>query len=162
MKPAYYTMIAGASLLIPPVLLLRSFGQAPTALYPLPGTVLIPALFGLREGAVLIPSALFFAWIPGLFSGDDKIPRRSFVLLVVVTVANVLWLAAAWQDGIAMQGVSYTHRVSALSLLWLASLWIAFVLVRKSAPSFTKNLLLHWFMFAWFAWYAFPFFGELP
>ncbi len=61
-----------------------------------------------------------------------------------------------------MQGVSYTHRVSALSLLWLASLWIAFVLVRKSAPSFTKNLLLHWFMFAWFAWYAFPFFGELP
>ncbi len=61
-----------------------------------------------------------------------------------------------------MQGARYTHVVCAVNIAWIVVLWTMFVFVRNSKPTFRMNLLLHWTLFMWLAWYAFPFFGELP
>ena len=122
----------------------------------------IPALFGLRQAAVAVPVVLFLVWNPGLFQGDAAVPKRSYVLLIILTLLNVLWFVVGWKDGLAMQGEKYNYSVCGANIVWIAALWMLFARCRKTEPSFKSNLLFHWMLFAWLAWYAFPFFGELP
>jgi hypothetical protein len=122
----------------------------------------IPALFGLRQAAVAVPMVLFFVWNPELFQGDAAVPRRSYVLLIAATLLSALWFVVGWKDGLAMQGPKYNYSVCAVNVVWIASLWLLFARSRRATPSFKMNLLFHWMLFAWFAWYAFPFFGEMP
>ena len=159
MKSDRLTLLAGLSLLVPVLFWLFS-REGPTLLYPFPGLVLMPALFGLRWAAAAVPMVLFFVWNPGLFKGDAEAPKRSYVLLIVATLVNVLWFVVGWKDGLAVQGARYNYSVCAVNIVWVASLWMMFARSRKTVPSFKTNLLLHWMLFAWLAWYAFPFFGE--
>jgi hypothetical protein len=162
MKSSHLTYIAGATLFVPPLFWWLARGQDPSALYPLPALILIPALLGLKQLALIIPVGLFFVWNARLIDGDCGIPKRTFVLLVLATVGDAFWFAIGWQDGLAMQGAKYTYFVCAVNIAWIASLWLLFLRERKAQPAFSMNLLLHWMLFLWFAWYAFPFFGELP
>jgi len=129
-------------------------------LYPFPALMFIPS-FLLHRAAVLVPVLLFFAWNPGLFGGEARVPRRSYILLIVVTGLSVVWFAVGWRDGLAVQGASYNYGVGVINALWIAILWLLFSWSRRGEPSFRTNLVLHWAMFAWLAWYAFPFMGEL-
>jgi hypothetical protein len=43
-----------------------------------------------------------------------------------------------------------------------AVLFFAFVRTWKMGASFRNSLFVHWMLFAWLAWYAFPYLGELP
>jgi len=104
---------------------------------------------------------VFFVWNPGLFNGDSIVPKRSYVLLIVTTVLNTLWFIGGWRDGVAVQGARYSYSVCAINVVWILLLWFMFIRNRKAEPSFKMNLLLHCFLFAWLAWYAFPFFGEI-
>jgi hypothetical protein len=165
MRSNRWTLIAGFSLLIPPVFgllygLLFANDVTTTALYPIPALVLLP---GFLAGplAVVVPMVVFFVWNPGLFNGDSIVPKRSYVLLIVTTVLNTLWFIGGWRDGVAVQGARYNYSVCAINVVWILLLWFMFIRNRKAEPSFKMNLLLHWFLFAWLAWYAFPFFGEI-
>jgi hypothetical protein len=165
MKNNRWTLVAGLSLLVPPVFgllygLLFAREVMTTAFYPVPGLVLLPG-FLVGPLAVVVPMVVFFAWNPGLFNGDSIVPKRSYVLLVVTTVLSVLWFIVGWRDGVAVQGAHYNYFVCGINVTWVSILWAIFIRSRKAEPSFKLNLLLHWFIFAWLAWYAFPFFGEI-
>jgi hypothetical protein len=161
MKSNHWTILAGLSLLVPALFWMRFAAQGPSALYPFPACMFIPALFGLRQAAAAVPTVLYFVWNPRLFQGDAPVPKRSYVLLTVATLLSVLWFVVGWKDGIAMQGPKYNYSVCAVNVVWIASLWTLLASSRKGVPSFKTNLLFHWMLFAWFAWYAFPFFGEM-
>jgi hypothetical protein len=137
----------------------------PTLRCPFPTLTVIPALF-LSTGrltwfAVLVPAGLFFLWNPGLFHGNTVIPKRSWVLLAVLTVLTAVYFVGSWNYGLEYQGRRFTYYICALNAGGLVFLWTAFM-VRGNTPSFVRNLILHWLLFAWLGWYAFPYLGELP
>ena len=161
MKPSLVTLIVGFALAIPAAVGLPSRG-VPTALAPFPAMTAIPALLlSSRLVGVVVPSLIFFAWNPGLFRGEKKPPKRSYGLLVVAAILSVFWFVVDWKVGLHYQGVGYVHRVSVVTVAWIAFLGALFTLYWKR-ESFRLNLALHWLLFAWLAWYAFPYLGELP
>jgi hypothetical protein len=161
MKSESLTLVSGLSLVIPLAFMMFS-KDVPSELYPLPVIVAIPALLGLGYAATAGPMLLFFLWNPGLFRGEVKVPKRSSVLLVIATVLSVPWFVAGWKYGLQFQGSRYNYSVLAINVAWLAGLWAMIARSRKVEPSFRANLFLHWMLFAWLAWYAFPYLGELP
>jgi hypothetical protein len=112
--------------------------------------------------AVAVPMLLFFAWHPGLLHGDAKIPKRSYVLLIAVILLDVAYFGTSSKWGLQYQGSRYTHAVCAINVAWAVFLILAFARSWKKTPSFAYSLFLHWMLFAWLAWYAFPYLGELP
>ncbi len=138
----------------------------PTLHSPLPLLTVLPALalsaWHLEYLAILVPSVLFFLWTPGVRKNSwPDIPKRTIVLLSLLTVLTVVYFVAGWSDGIRYQGLRHTKVVCIISVAWLVALWL--VVVRCwSQPSVTGNLILHWLLFAWLGWYAFPYLGELP
>ena len=164
LKTAGITIIAGLALLIPAAIGLSDNG--PTLLSPLPALTVLPAFIlgslHLWKAAIALPTLFFYFWLPGLFHGEGKIPQRSYVLLAVATVLDVLWFILGWKFGLDYQGAQYTYTVCLVNLT--AVLFLAVTFFRnwgKDSP-FTTNLILHWILFAWLAWYAFPYLGELP
>jgi hypothetical protein len=67
-----------------------------------------------------------------------------------------------WKFGLQYQGTRYVYEVSAANVFGIAFLATGFSWSRKWEGSFTLNLALHWLLFVWLAWYAFPYLGELP
>ena len=133
---------------------------------PFPALTIVPAFLlsplDLSDAAVLAPVLFFFAWNPGLFRGTGKIPKRSYVLLTVATALSIVDFVEGWKYGLEYRGARYTYSVCVIDVVWVLSLWAMFIWKWKSAPSFRANLLLHWVLFAWLSWYAFPWLGELP
>jgi hypothetical protein len=54
--------------------------------------------------------------------------------------------------------------IAGLSLLMPAAIGLFLIFAQrwKGEPSFISNLVVHWILFVWLAWYAFPYLGELP
>ncbi|MGA7841780.1 MAG: hypothetical protein WCA34_12720, partial [Candidatus Acidiferrales bacterium] len=117
---------------------------------------------GMLKLAVAVPMLLFFAWHPGLLHGDAKIPKRSYILLPAVILLDVADFVTNWNWGLQYQGAHFTHVVCAVNVAWAAFLVLAFARTWKKPSSFAYSLFLHWMLFAWLAWYAFPYLGELP
>jgi hypothetical protein len=159
-KNGLVTFALGLGLLIPASIGLFPSG-VPTVTCPLPILTVIPG-FICGPPAVILPTLLFFAWSPGLFRGDIRVPKRSYVLLAVLTALSGLWFIGGWNYGLKWQDARYTHLVCVLNCVWVVSLWAMFIYNWKQEPSFRANLLLHWTLFAWLSWYAFPYLGELP
>jgi hypothetical protein len=162
-KSSALPLSAGFSLLLPAYTGLLLAGVS-TLLCPLPFLTVTPAFIlssQFSHAAVLIPPLLFFAGNPGLFKGQMQVPNRSLVLLMIATAFSVIWFAESWKYGIEYQGRHYTHAICGLNGIWLAALWIMLA-SRWHRDSFAGNLLLHWLLFAWLGWYAFPYLGELP
>lgn len=157
------TFLAGASLVVPAAVGLFLTG-VPTIFCPLPLLTVLPAfmLFAVAPVVVVIPSGLFFAWNPTLFRGVPAPPRRSYILFGALVVLSVVYFVVSWGDGVQFEGRSYTRTIAIANVIWIALLTFLFVLSRTRKPSFIFNLTLHWLLFAWLAWYAFPYLGELP
>ncbi|PYT74516.1 MAG: hypothetical protein DMG39_03035 [Acidobacteria bacterium] len=132
----------------------------PPLFYPTSTLVFLP-WFLVGPLAIVAPTVFLFVWNLGLFNGDAKTPRRTYILLTVTTLLNALWLVGGWRGGMAVQGPRYNFSMLGINAVWMTRLW--FILVRswKTEASFKANLFLHWLMFFWFASYAFPFFGEM-
>lgn len=160
-RESWLTAVAGLSLMIPLPFMLFS-KDMPSELYPLPVIVAIPALLGLGYAAAAGPMLFFFLWNPGLFRGEVKVPKRSHILLTIATLLTFMWFFIGWKYGLEFQGRRYNYSVLAINIAWLVGLWAISVRSRKVEPSFRASLLLHWMLFAWLAWYAFPYLGELP
>lgn len=153
------TVAAGLGLLIPAFVGLLSGGN----LCPLPMLTVLPAiLLGLGIAAIMVPTLLFFIWNPGLFRGDPTVPTRSYVLTAVLAVLSVIYFVTSWSAGVHYQGMENTRTLCLVNILSVISLALGFSGVRKVGPSFKYNLLVHWMLFAWLSWYAFPWLGELP
>ena len=139
----------------------------PTLHSPLPLLTVLPALvlsrWHVQYLAILVPSVLFFfLWTPGVRKNSrPDIPKRTIALLSLLTVLTVVYFVASWSDGIRYQGLRHTKVVSIISVAWLAALWLVVVRCWRK-PSVIGNLILHWLLFAWLGWYAFPYLGELP
>jgi len=161
MKSGLITFISGCGLLIPASLGLLIAG-VPTIVAPFPAMTAIPALVSSRAVAVAVPSLLFFAWNPGLFRGESKLPKRSYGLLAVATILSVIWFVVGWTNGLHYQGAGYVYKVCIITAGWIAILSALFALNWKRESSFRLSLAQHWLLFAWLAWYAFPYLGELP
>jgi hypothetical protein len=165
MKSATLTRIIGLSLFFPALIGL-GLAPVPRVLSPFPAFTVIPGFFLSRwpisMAALIVPVLFFFAWNPGLFRGDAKIPRRSYVLLAFATVLSVLWFVSGWNYGLKYQGAQFTHVVCIVNIAWISLLWAIFVRAWKVGSTFKTNLFLHWMLFAWLAWCAFPYLGELP
>jgi hypothetical protein len=162
MRTQSATLGAGLGLIVPASvgLLLSS---VPTVLSPFPTLTILPA-FLLGQAywlAVLVPMVLFFAWTPGLFRGQVLFPKRTVFLLGILTVLSVVYFVSSWRYGIDYQGWRFTFGMCLLNAAWLLLLW-GMLLWRVGRSSFAANLLLHWLLFAWLAWHAFPYLGELP
>ena len=159
------TFMAGLALLIPASLGLLLTG-VPTILCPLPLLTTTPAFllstWRLQYLAIGLPVLLFFLWRPGFFHGAARVPRRSYVLLATIVVLSIAYFASGWRLGLRYQGLGHTRAVLIVNVGWAAVLVFAFVRTYKKRASFGASLFIHWILFAWLAWYAFPYLGELP
>jgi hypothetical protein len=164
-KSAIATGMAGLGLLIPASMGLLVSG-VPTIWCPLPALTVLPAFLlssrGLWKAANAIPMLCFFAWHPGLFRGESKVPKRSYALLIIAELLSVAYFVMSWKWGLQYQGSQFTHAVCAVNALWIAFLALGFARAWRTPSSFRYSLFLQWMLFAWFAWYAFPYLGELP
>ena len=172
MKPLYQTIAVGFVLLLVAWIGCFSSGR-PTLTCPMPTITILPAFFLLSPLspashvpfsywlASVVPVVLFFLWNPGLFKGNVRIPKRSCVLLICLSALSFVYFAASWRYGNEYQGRVHTAAICAVNIVWILSLWI--ILYRSwRLCSFQANLLFHATLFAWLAWYAFPYLGELP
>ena len=147
---------------------LGSFSSGiPSLTCPMPTVTVIPAFFlaSLRSHppfwlAILVPAILFFAWNPGLLRGGLRVPRRSWVLLIALTVLSLAYFVGSWNYGYQYQGREHTVLMCAINGGWIVALW-AMLYRSVNTSSFSANLLFHATLFAWLAWYAFPYLGEL-
>jgi len=161
------TLIAGFGLLVPAWLNGHN-PSLPTIVRPLALFIVIPEIllsewnWHFTEAAIALPTLLFFAWQPRLFRGETKIPTRSFVLFAAAASLNLVWFLKGWRYGIDFQGIEYTRAVAVINTIWALVVGLAFTQSRNGLRSFRFNLFLHWMLFAWLAWYAFPWLGELP
>jgi hypothetical protein len=164
-RSAAATLMAGIGLLVPAAVGLLASG-VPTTVCSFPALTVLPAFLlsdiHLSMLAVASPMLLFFIWNPALFRGETTVPTRSYVLLAVATVLSIFYFVFGWKLGVQYQGVHYTRVVGAVNIGWSAFLILGFFRSRKGVTSFGFNLFLHWMTFAWLAWYAFPYLGELP
>jgi hypothetical protein len=83
-------------------------------------------LSGLYEIAVVLPTLLFFAWHPGLFRGEAKIPKRSYVLFLAATALSVVYFVGSWKWGLLYQGIQHTRIVCGINVAWIVFLALAF------------------------------------
>ena len=105
-------------------------------------------------------AVLFVAWSFQLLRGKSRVPVRSAVLLALLALASVWHLVATWHAGVENQGYLHTALMGAVN----AFAAIGLALLLRSAvtvPSFARSLAFHGLMFAWVAWCAFPWLGEL-
>jgi len=110
--------------------------------------------------ATLAIPVLFVFWSFPLLKGQERIPKRTKILAALLVLLSFIALAASWSYGIQYQGIGHTV---AMYLFNLGCWAILFVLLRNNArqASYTSNFLFHWTLFAWLAWVAFPWLGEL-
>ena|SRR5882757_6028638 len=164
-RSAVETGMAGLALLIPASMGLF-FSNAPTILCPFPAMTVIPAFLlsdlHLWKVAVVVPILFFFLWHPGLFRGEARIPKRSSFLLLALITLGVVDFVTSWNWGLHYQGLRYLRAVCTVNAVWAGFLLLAFVRSWKVQSTFKFNLFVHWMLFAWLAWYAFPYMGELP
>jgi len=165
-NPKIVTLIAGVLLIIPASVGLFLSGW-PTLLAPLPALTVLPFLFlsylHCEYLANCLPSLLFLAWNPQLFRGNATLPKRSYILFGVLVVLSTLYFWGSWQWGIHYQGRYFTIGIILINLCWILAIAAGFFLGRRrsGASSFSVSLILHWLLFAWVAWYAFPWLGEM-
>jgi len=148
-------IIAGLGLLVPASIGFVS--DTPTRVSPLPALTFWPTLFFPKAMVVFLAGFLFVIWL----RGTRTIPLRSYVLLLVTAPLNFVYLADGWRLGVQYQGLQYTHAVCLISGAWTAFLVLALVLAWKVRRT-RNSLFLHWMLFAWLVWFAFPYLGELP
>jgi hypothetical protein len=165
MNQRFLTLVCGLALLIPAWigLFLRGF---PTILCPMPALTVIPAFLlanaGLYRIAIAVPVVFFFLWNPHLLRGRAEIPKRTYFLFVTTILLSIIWFVGGWKYGLEYRGSSFTYSVCVVNALWIALLCLLFIRSWKRNSSFPSSLALHWALFVWLAWYAFPYLGELP
>jgi hypothetical protein len=142
--------------------------SGPTLLRPMNVVVLLPLFMsGAMFGKLGLVAGLF---VPGVFlvwcwtiilDGDPKVPLRSLVLLVGAILISACDLALGGEYALQYQSEDYLRGVRVISAVWWISL-AALALLAKCFPNAFLNHIFHFALFAWLAWYALPYCGEMP
>jgi hypothetical protein len=163
-RDATITLLSALALTIPASIGVFLTG-VPTIFSPSPALTVIPVLvllqWHLEYAAVLVPTVLFLLWNPQLFHGEGKIPTRSYILFALLAILSAIDFAVSWKWALRYHGPQYTVIVCSINIAWVGFLGLAFRRRFKKTPSFRTSLFLHWMLFAWLCWYAFPWLGEL-
>jgi hypothetical protein len=134
---------------------------------PLNLLVVIPAFMssGLFGDSYLLAIAVvpvfFGLWCWPVLRGRTTLAIRSVVLLILAVVLSASSLIFGARYGVEYQSVGYVIGVAAINIGCWVLLGVLALLARRR-PSFVHNLGFHAALFAWLAWCAFPYLGELP
>ena len=96
-----------------------------------------------------------------ILRGSPTVPARSHVLFAIVALLSMLDFAGGTRFAIGYHGFRYVLGTGIISALWWVSLGTLAYLAERQ-PSYSRNLGFHLGLFAWLAWYALPYLGELP
>lgn len=132
----------------------------PTILTPYSLVVVAP-LFLIGFVAIFVVPSLFAAWSFPLLRGQTGIPKRTKIAAIALILLSGLHLIGGWDTGARYQGTAHILAVFVLNVIFWTALYIIGRSNSKSA-TLTKNFLFHWLLFAWLAWGAFPWLGEIP
>ena len=141
----------------------------PTVLRPCNLVVVIPLFLSdeLPGGpsivaASLVVPAAFCVWCwPIILKGSPTVPARSHVLFGFVLLLSLLGFVCGTRFAIGYHGLDYVVGTGIISALWWVTLGTLAYLAKR-CPSYWRNLVFHLALFAWLAWYALPYLGELP
>jgi hypothetical protein len=129
---------------------------------PLNLLVMVPAFWSSSYIVAVAVVPIFFAlWSWPVLRGGSRLPTRSVVLLVVGIILSAALLLFGYRYGIQYQSMGYVIGVAVINVVCWALLGALAFLARRR-PSFVHNLGFHAALFAWLAWCAFPYLGELP
>ncbi len=109
----------------------------------------------------LITPVTFVLWSFPLLRGQTQIPKRSKIGASLLVALSLYSLIGSWPYGVIYQGVFHTVVIC----IWNVICWFALFFLNRSnsiRQSYWSNYLFHWIFFAWLAWVAFPWLGELP
>ncbi len=96
-----------------------------------------------------------------LFRGSERIPKRSWVILLVVGLVDTWFLWGSWPYGLKYDGRQVTITALILNASTVASILLVGVR-RIKRPSYASNVLFHWLACFWLTLVAFPWLGEKP
>jgi hypothetical protein len=177
MKGRLITVVSALALAIPAWVAINgpgnySGGMSPV--HPFPMLTVLASFISVDHGwglagALLIWPALFLLWNPSLLRGSHAVPRRTYALWLTTALLSVYWFASYlidWHDlSRRWHDTEDIHKWRTLGVINGAlAVLIGLMLLRirgLQRSSFASNLLLHWGLFAWLAWCAFPA-AELP
>jgi hypothetical protein len=140
---------------------LTVFPGVPEVYAPLNFLVMVPYFLGGRLVAFSVIPVFFLLWCLPMLRNGAQLPTRSIILLVCAVALSAISLISGYNHGIEYQGFDYTRGVFIINLVWWALLGGLAVFAR-CRPGIGQNLVFHAMLFAWLAWYAFPYLGELP
>jgi hypothetical protein len=104
---------------------------------------------------------LFCLWCWPLLRGRSELPTRSKWLLGAAILTSAAWLVSGYECGVQYQGLRYIVGVTVVNVVcWITLIGLAIIAARR--PSEDRNFVFHGSLFAWLAWCAFPYLGELP
>lgn len=110
-------------------------------------------------GTLIIP-LLFLLWSFPLLHGQEQIPNRTKYCAVLLVLLSMIMLIVSWPYGIQYQGLAHTIAIYVMNVIS----WTVLILLyrsNKAHSSYASNYIFHWALFAWLAWVAFPWLGEL-
>ena len=143
--------------------------NVPTIYSPYSFLVIIPVLslhnfieshvLTLAIGTTLIPVS-FLLWSFPLLHGQIRIPIRTRVLTIIMVLLSLAFLIMGWSYGNQYQGLAHTIAMYLLNLICWLVMFILYI-INSRQPSYGSNYIFHWVLFAWLAWVAYPWLGEL-
>ena len=170
MNKKYWWLLGAAALGAIPLLLsflsLRWYLLYP---YPLVPTAILMLLLMHSLGwsptgylLILLGPVLLFVSSPSLFFGKARLSRKNFLVLVILSVLEIVYLVLTWRSGYKyVPGVRYTNLTIVLSVVWLVVLWLMFSIARR-LQSYRVVFAYQLLLVLWLLMYAFPWFGEMP
>jgi len=110
--------------------------------------------------AMVIP-LFFLLWTAPATWCAAKPPTRTIVLSLLMVLLSAASVILGFSYGVEYQGWGYVIGVVIISVIfWVAILALAVIAVRSKRVKW--NVAFHIVFFAWLAWYAIPYMGELP
>src|SRR5260370_9745179 len=98
----------------------------PTILHPFPAVTVLPAFFlastHLWMAGAAVPVVIFFLWNPRLSHGETRVPRRSYILLVVAAFLIIICFVFACKLGLHYLCSTHTYWVCRITLAVISSL----------------------------------------
>lgn len=158
--PATFAVLA--AMLVAPSSLVMMNG-VPRWWSPFPFALIIPMLMGCMPAWLFVGPLTFWglaATYPGSGFVHARVPRRTKVIVPLVTALGAWAVLGGIESGVRFQGREHTMTVVGLNVALIATIWVLFVVALRR-PGRGAVLALHWTFVFWLVWQAFPWLGEL-
>jgi hypothetical protein len=103
---------------------------------------------------------VFWQWCRPLGRTGSVYPRRTVVAGIVAVVLSATYYVSQWSYGLEYQGLGFMIACLSASAMFLGTIAIAWYRYRPTG-AWLPGLVLHWMLFAWICFLAFPWLGEM-